>query len=116
MEVEANKTADKDSGTEEKESLKKDLEDRRKKTRRRNKSVGCHWSFTNAIQNQHDWVKSCGMNMVIHSSDMVLYSKTLANDLGQIKGKLKKEGGGNYLFPSVGIDGRAKLIKMEDDV
>ena len=87
-----------------------------KKTRRRNKSVGCHWSFSNAIQNQHHWVKSCGMNMVIHSSDMVLYNKTLANDLGQIKGKLKKDGGGNYLFSSAAIGSRAKLIKTEDDV
>ena len=47
---------------------------------------------------------------------MVLYNKTLANDLGQIKGKLKKDGGGNYLFSSAAIGSRAKLIKTEDDV
>ena len=54
-------------------------------------SCGCHWSFNRAIENQYKWVNECGMNMVIHSSDMVLYRQTLNNEINEIKSMLTRE-------------------------
>ena len=97
-----------------------------KKTRKHNLSIGCHWSFENSIENQYKWVTDCGMNMIIHSSDMVLYNKMLNNDMNKLKGMLsqtKNDVEANYIFtPSVessssnNNNNNNTKKKMEDDV
>ena len=94
-----------------------------KKTREKKMSCGCHWSFNNAIENQYKWVNECGMNMVIHSSDMVLYRQTLNKEINEIKHMLGREhkksyaDDKNYVF-TPGNDGRGQLDKqmIEEDV
>ena len=65
------------------------------------------------------------MNMIIHSSDMVLYNKMLNNDMNKLKGMLsqtKNDVEANYIFtPSVessssNNNNNNTKKKMEDDV
>ena len=39
-----------------------------KAARKMGKAAGCHWSFTNGVENQQKWMKEDGANLCIHSA------------------------------------------------
>ena len=39
-----------------------------KTARKMGKAAGCHWSFTNGVQNQQKWMKEDDANLCIHSA------------------------------------------------
>ena len=39
-----------------------------KTARKMGKAAGCHWSFTNGVENQRKWMNKDGANLCIHSA------------------------------------------------
>lgn len=54
-------------------------------------AVGCHYSFTDCVAHQRRWV-ALGANLVVHSSDLVLYRSALKHDLDAIRGVVAGSG------------------------
>ncbi len=59
-----------------------------KKARAAGIGAGIHYFWD--IEHEIDWLK-CGLNMLIHSSDTVLFAKTMKNDMITIKKALGEE-------------------------
>jgi 4-hydroxy-2-oxoheptanedioate aldolase len=60
------------------------------KARRRGVGVGIH--FSNGLAHHIDWAKA-GANFILHSSDLTLFSQTLAADLATFRAAVGESGG-----------------------
>ncbi|XP_065179292.1 2-keto-3-deoxy-L-rhamnonate aldolase-like [Sycon ciliatum] len=63
-----------------------------KETRGRGLSVGCHYSFERAVEYQKKWVQE-GANLIIHASDVSLYTRALTDDVRQLSEALSAPDG-----------------------
>ena len=55
-------------------------------------SVGCHYSFERAVEYQKKWVQE-GANLIIHASDVSLYTRALTDDVRQLSEALSAPDG-----------------------
>jgi len=60
-----------------------------KTARKMGKAAGCHWSFTNGVENQQKWMKEDGANLCIHSADVQMYMDKLAADMNVLQCRSK---------------------------